>query len=69
MAPQIPEDERLMSPAEVSTAFRVVPGTVTRWAKSGKLRYIRTPGGHRRYSEADVRRLLESEGEDRKSVV
>jgi predicted site-specific integrase-resolvase len=31
---------------------------VTRWAKAGKLSAIRTLGGHRRYSEAEVRMLL-----------
>jgi excisionase family DNA binding protein len=38
--------------------FRVDPKTVTRWAKAGKLSAIRTLGGHRRYSEAEVRMLL-----------
>jgi len=38
--------------------FRVDPKTVTRWAKAGKLSAIRTLGGHRRYSEAEVRSLL-----------
>jgi excisionase family DNA binding protein len=48
----------LMTPAEVAAAFRVDPKTVTRWAKAGKLTSIRTLGGHRRYSEEEVRRLL-----------
>jgi excisionase family DNA binding protein len=48
----------LMTPAEVATAFRVDPKTVTRWAKAGKLSSVRTPGGHRRYREAEVRGLL-----------
>jgi len=38
--------------------FRVDPKTVTRWAKAGKLSAIRTLGGHRRYSEAEVLSLL-----------
>lgn len=48
----------LMTPAEVATAFRVDPKTVTRWAKAGKLSSIRTLGGHRRYLEAEVRAIL-----------
>jgi excisionase family DNA binding protein len=44
----------LLTPAEVAAAFRVDPKTVTRWAKAGKLNFIRTLGGHRRYLEADV---------------
>jgi excisionase family DNA binding protein len=51
--------ERLLTPAEVAAMFRVDPKTVTRWAKSGKLSSIRTLGGHRRYWENEVRRLLE----------
>ncbi len=38
--------------------FRVDPKTVTRWAKAGKLSSIRTLGGHRRYRETEVRKLL-----------
>jgi excisionase family DNA binding protein len=48
----------LLTPAEVATAFRVDPKTVTRWAKAGKLSSIRTLGGHRRYRETEVRELL-----------
>jgi excisionase family DNA binding protein len=38
--------------------LRVDPKTVTRWARGGKLSSIRTPGGHRRYSESEVRGFL-----------
>ena len=48
----------LLTPAEVAAAFRVDPKTVTRWAKAGKLNSIRTLGGHRRYRESEVRKLL-----------
>jgi excisionase family DNA binding protein len=48
----------LLTPSEVASLFRVDPKTVTRWAKAGKLSAIRTLGGHRRYSEDEVRRLL-----------
>ena len=50
--------ERLMTPGEVASMFRVDPKTVTRWAKAGKLSSIRTLGGHRRYRESEVRDLL-----------
>jgi len=52
------EYEKLLTPAEVATMFRVDPKTITRWAKAGKLTSIRTLGGHRRYREAEVRALL-----------
>src|SRR6266702_1131519 len=53
-----PVPEALLTPAEVGALFRVDPKTVTRWAKAGKLSSIRTLGGHRRYRETEVRRLL-----------
>ncbi|HEX2031299.1 MAG TPA: BldC family transcriptional regulator [Actinomycetota bacterium] len=53
------DKERLLTPAEVAALFRVDPKTVTRWAKAGKLSSIRTLGGHRRYRESEVRRLLD----------
>ena len=52
------EHEVLLTPAEVAALFRVDPKTVTRWAKAGKLSSIRTLGGHRRYREDEVRRVL-----------
>jgi excisionase family DNA binding protein len=52
--------EKLLTPAEVASLFRVDPKTVTRWAKAGKLTSIRTLGGHRRYKESEVRALLKS---------
>jgi excisionase family DNA binding protein len=52
------EVEKLLTPAEVASLFRVDPKTVTRWAKAGKLNSIRTLGGHRRYREVEVRALL-----------
>jgi len=54
-----PVSEALLTPGEVASLFRVDPKTVTRWAKSGKLSTVRTLGGHRRYSEAEVRSLLQ----------
>lgn len=48
----------LLTPSEVAAMFRVDPKTVTRWARAGKLSAVRTLGGHRRYSELEVRSLL-----------
>ena len=50
--------DRLLTPGEVAALFRVDPKTVTRWAASGRISSIRTPGGHRRYKEAEIRALL-----------
>lgn len=64
MASRMHEPEQLLTPAEVASMFRVDPKTVTRWAKAGKLKAIRTLGGHRRYRESDVRGLLYDLPED-----
>jgi excisionase family DNA binding protein len=37
----------------------VHPSTLRQWADSGKIPTVRTPGGHRRFAESDVRALLE----------
>ncbi len=50
--------ERLLTPGEVALLFRVDPKTVTRWASAGRIGFIRTPGGHRRFRESEVRDLL-----------
>ena len=55
-------NERLLTPGEVAALFRVDPKTVTRWAASGRISSIRTPGGHRRFRESEVRALLRGEG-------
>jgi excisionase family DNA binding protein len=53
----VPED-RLLTPGEVARLFRVDPKTVTRWASTGRVQSIRTPGGHRRFREADIQELV-----------
>jgi excisionase family DNA binding protein len=56
--------ERLLTPGEIAQIFRVDPKTVTRWAAAGRISSIRTPGGHRRFKESEVRALLgEAQGD------
>ena len=52
--------EHLLTPGEVASLFRVDPKTVTRWASAGRIGSIRTPGGHRRFRESEVRNMLAS---------
>ena len=59
MRPDIPPESPLLTPAEVAARFRVDPDTVTRWAQQGKLRSIRTLGGHRRYRESEIQAFLD----------
>ena len=60
MQNSFPNQEVLLTPAEVAALFRVDPKTVTRWAKAGKITAIRTLGGHRRYRQSEVLGLLKA---------
>lgn len=55
------QEDPLLTPKEVAALFRVDPKTVGRWANAGRLDSVRTPGGHRRFRESEVRALLEGE--------
>jgi excisionase family DNA binding protein len=50
---QLPTDR------QVADLLYVSPKTVSRWAKEGKLPFLKTLGGHRRYPEAEIRELAE----------
>jgi excisionase family DNA binding protein len=51
------ENPSYLRTAEVADILHVSPKTVSRWAKEGKLPFLRTLGGHRRYPEAKIREL------------
>src|SRR4029450_5483693 len=53
-APELPPYLRA---AEVADILHVSPKTVSRWAKDGKLPFLKTLGGHRRYPAAEIRQL------------
>jgi excisionase family DNA binding protein len=55
-APDIP---RYLRAAEVADLLHVSPKTVSRWAKEGKLPFLKTLGGHRRYPAAEIRQLAD----------
>jgi excisionase family DNA binding protein len=52
----------LMTPSEVAVLFGVGSKTVGRWARTGKLKCVRTIGGHFRFDAAEVQALLEKAG-------
>ena len=52
------EELELLTPSEVASMFRVNPKTVTRWARAGRISYIKTLGGHRRFKASEIRQLL-----------
>jgi excisionase family DNA binding protein len=52
-----PDYPSYLRTAEVADLLHVSPKTVSRWAKEGKLPFLKTLGGHRRYPAAEIRRL------------
>ena len=54
-----PTSPSYLRAAEVADLLHVSPKTVSRWAKEGKLPFLRTLGGHRRYPEAEIRQLAD----------
>lgn len=50
----------LMTPGEVAAVLHVDANTVARWSDNGKLRAVRTPGGHRRYFTTEVLHIARS---------
>jgi excisionase family DNA binding protein len=56
-APDLPP---YLHTAEVADILHVSPKTVSRWAKEGKLPFLKTLGGHRRYPAAEIRQLADA---------
>lgn len=53
---------RFLSRSAVARLFGVSASTVTRWARTGLLKTIRTPGGHYRFPEEETRRAASAGG-------
>jgi excisionase family DNA binding protein len=51
--------ERYLLTAEVAPILHVNKKTVSRWAKEGRLPFVRTLGGHRRYPEKRIRAIAD----------
>jgi excisionase family DNA binding protein len=49
-----------LTASQAAALLQVSPKTVSRWAKEGKLPYVRTLGGHRRYPDSEIRALVET---------
>ncbi len=58
----VPDNEYLRTFEVAAELGGVSPKTVTRWAKAGKLPYLRTLGGHRRYPAGAIRELAATLG-------
>lgn len=59
-------DPRWLSIDAACKVLGVDQSTLRRWSDSGKVPVFRTPGGHRRYTEEDLRGLLRGETRQRR---
>ncbi|MGC4959758.1 helix-turn-helix domain-containing protein [Actinomadura citrea] len=57
------ELDRLLTGAEIAALFRVNRRQPAEWVRQGRIKSVRTPGGHHRYRESAVRALLADEAE------
>ena len=48
---------RYLTPQEAATRLMVSPVTLRHWALAGKLAFVTTAGGHRRFAEQEVERF------------
>jgi excisionase family DNA binding protein len=53
-----PAGGRWLTIHEACAFLGVDQSTLRRWSDTGKVPVFRTPGGHRRYAEADLRTLV-----------
>ncbi|HEU4759413.1 MAG TPA: helix-turn-helix domain-containing protein [Dehalococcoidia bacterium] len=53
---------RWLTLGEASRALGVDAATLRAWADAGRVKVFRTPGGHRRFSEDDLRALVSGQG-------
>jgi len=52
-------EARFLEAGKVADLLHVSPKTVARWSNEGKLPYVRTLGGHRRYDPRVITALAE----------
>lgn len=53
--------EKLLTSHQAAKLLNVWPHTIRRWEREGKLKPLRTPGGHRRYKELQIMALIGEE--------
>ena len=53
--------DRWLSLGEAASVLGVDEATLRHWADTGRIKTFRTPGGHRRFQEDDLRALLQHE--------
>jgi len=58
--------EKLLTPAQAAEILSVSPITIRYWANEGKIKFITTPGGHRRFEPNEVDKLLNTNTDSNK---
>lgn len=61
-------NEKLYTPKEMASLFAVTPKTLQAWEASGKIKAIRTEGGHRRYLYAAPLQVQQNEEPKKKYI-
>jgi excisionase family DNA binding protein len=56
------QTRRWLTLGQASRMLGVDQSTLRRWTDAGKIRSFRTPGGHRRFAEADVEAIIAGHG-------
>lgn len=56
------QNQKLLTPADAAALLGVSPVTVSKWARKGLLQAHVTPGGHRRFTYAEIRRFARERG-------
>jgi excisionase family DNA binding protein len=62
--PEKPEstNDEFLTPRQVAVLLKIAPVTVRHWALDGKLKFVTTPGGHRRFSYSDIEQFARVRG-------
>ncbi len=58
MPAPVPQEQEWLSLSEASKLLGVHPATLRQWSDEGKVHTFRTPGGHRRFSRAELDHML-----------
>lgn len=53
------KSETYLTPNQVAELLLVSPVTVRHWALEGRLKFVTTPGGHRRYARSDIEQFAQ----------
>ena len=54
------DEQELISPAQAAKMLGVSITTLRNWEKAGKIKCIKTLGGHRRYKRSEIEQILQN---------